>query len=194
MFSLSNVVTGILILFLLAMFFSPEVKGFAIQSLMKIGFFQPNIPQEANDIATKIPEQLVKQEVAFLDLKGNRVRLSDQIGKVVFINFWATWCPPCLAEMPSINTLYSKYKDNKNVVFLLVDVDDTPQKAAAFMKRKKYNLPVYTPATAIPEAYFSGSMPTTIILDKAGNLSFHHVGAANYNNPEVSAFIDKISK
>jgi len=176
------------------MFFSPEVKGFAIQSLMKIGFFQPNIPQEANDIATKIPEQLVKQEVAFLDLKGNRVRLSDQIGKVVFINFWATWCPPCLAEMPSINTLYSKYKDNKNVVFLLVDVDDTPQKAAAFMKRKKYNLPVYTPATAIPEAYFSGSMPTTIILDKAGNLSFHHVGAANYNNPEVSAFIDKISK
>jgi len=193
-FTFSNLSTVALMLFVMAMIFSPDVKGFVIQNLMKVGLFQPDLPktsgQESGTAVAKTPTQ----EVLFLDGEGNTIKLSEQRGKVVFINFWATWCPPCIAEMPSIDKLYLKYKDNKNVMFLMVDVDGKYAASSAFMKNKGYSLPVYIPAGEIPEEFFAGSMPTTVILDKSGNIAFHHLGGADYSNPEVAAFIDKLSK
>ena len=125
-------------------------------------------------------------------MNGAVVHLSDLKGKVVFINFWATWCPPCIAEMPSIDRLHKKYKEGDDVVFLLVDVDRNFRSSVEFMKRQKFSLPVYIAETAIPIAYFSGSMPTTIILDKAGNVVFQHIGAADYDNTKVESFIDQL--
>ncbi|MGY4386049.1 thiol-disulfide isomerase/thioredoxin [Pedobacter sp. UYP24] len=186
----SNITTTILVLFMLAMVFSPEAKGLLIQGLMKVGFFQPDIRQNAKQNGTSVPEQ----QVLFTDVNGKTITLADQKGKVVFMNFWATWCPPCIAEMPSINSLYSKYKDNKNVIFILVDVDGKITASTAFMNNKHLSLPVFISASEIPNEYFSGSMPTTVILDKAGNIAFHHVGGAYYENPEVSSFIDKLVK
>ncbi|TCK83622.1 TlpA family protein disulfide reductase [Albibacterium bauzanense] len=193
-FTFSNISTAVLMLFLLAMFFSPDLKGAVIQGLMKIGLFQPDIPEK---VATKDSNAAVAAqipEVSFRDVKGKTISLSELKGKVVFMNFWATWCPPCIAEMPSINKLRAKYKNNEKVVFLLVDVDSKIDASTAFMKKRKFDLPVYVPASEIPREYFSGSMPTTVILDKSGAIAFHHLGGADYENPEVSAFIDKLSK
>jgi thiol-disulfide isomerase/thioredoxin len=192
-FTFSNIITIVLVLFMLIMFFSPEVKGIVIQGLMKVGLFQPDLPENAGGNSTPV-QQAPDEQVTFTDVKGGTISLSDQKGKVVFMNFWATWCPPCIAEMPSINSLYSKYKDNKNVIFIMVDVDGKIDASIAFMKKRKLNLPVYIPSSAIPQEYFSGSMPTTAILDKSGNIAFHHLGGADYGNPEVSAFIDKLAK
>lgn len=186
-FRRSNISTGILFLLLLAIIFSPDVKGYVIQGLMKIGLFQPNVPASAQS-GISIPEKAVY----FKEMQGDTVNLSDLKGKVVFINFWATWCPPCIAEMPSINTLYAKYKNHKKIVFLMVDMDGKIEKSSAFMKKRKFDLPVFVPASEIPIQYFSGSLPTTLILNKEGNLVFKHMGGADYSHPEVSAFLDKL--
>ncbi|MES2830070.1 MAG: TlpA disulfide reductase family protein [Bacteroidota bacterium] len=189
--TLSNIITVILVVFLLAMFFSPALKGRVIQGLMTIGLFQPDVPKKplANSTTSK---QTTMPDASFTDVKGATILLSQLKGKVVFINFWATWCPPCIAEMPSINTLYSKYKDNQNVVFIMVDVDGKMEASTAFMQKREFKLPVYISASETPQEYFSGSMPTTVILDKSGNIVFRHVGAADYANPKVSEFINKL--
>ncbi len=186
-FSLSNISTLVLIGFALLMLFSPDAKGWTIQQLMRIGFFQPTLD--------KTPENAgnVSSDVAFRDGKGNIVRLSDLKGKIIFINFWATWCPPCRAEMPSINRLSHDLKANKDIVFLMVDVDDDYEKAQKFMERKKFSLPVYTPAGSIPESLRTGSIPTTVIIDKAGRLVFKHIGAGDFAGEKVKEYLTKLS-
>jgi len=187
-FSFSNVSAVVMAAFFIAMFFSPELKGIVIQGLMRIGLFQPDVP-EGRAVKTKL---LITSNAAFRDENGVLVKLSDLKGKVVFINFWATWCPPCIAEMPSIDKLYMKYKGYNDVVFLMVDVDGKIESSVEFMKKRKFMLPVYAPASAIPVEYFSGSMPTTVILNKSSNVVFQQVGAADYSNSEVAEFINKL--
>jgi len=191
-YSFSNISTAILFILILAMFFSPEVKGAVMQGLMRVGFFQPDIPAY-NDKHTVLNSD-VAENVVFAGQNGKQLNLKDLKGKVVFMNFWATWCPPCIAEMPSINQLYLKYKDHKNVVFVMVDVDGRLKESVAFMKNRRYTLPVYIAASEIPHTYFAGSMPTTVILDKNGQMAFHHVGGADYSHPKMIEFIDKLSK
>ncbi|MCJ0741548.1 TlpA family protein disulfide reductase [Pedobacter sp. CYS-01] len=153
---------------------------------MQIGLFSP---AEQTKNAT-IPADLSK--IVFEDTKGNQVSLADLKGKIIFLNFWATWCPPCIAEMPSINKLAQLYKDDKDIVFLMVDADSDFGKSVDFMNKRQYNLPVYKAVSSVPEVIFGGSLPTTIVLDKQGRLSFKEVGAANYNSKKFTNFIEKL--
>lgn len=193
-FTFSNISTGIFIVFILAMLFSPGLKATVIQGLMKVGLFQPDMPKMTENKNLILSHPVADKEVLFRDQDGNTIDLSAQKDKVVFINFWATWCPPCLAEMPSINKLYQQFKDDEEVMFIMVDVDNKPEESGAFMKKKGFALPVYTPAGEIPAKYFSGTLPTTVILDKSGSIVFHHEGVADYSNSEVAGFIRKLSK
>lgn len=185
-FSFSNISTIALAIFILLMIFNPNLKAHVIQVLMKVGFFQPDISEVSErNLETIQPSQ-------FTDIKGQTINVADLKGKVVFINFWATWCPPCIAEMPSINRLYLKYKDQADVVFLIVDVDGKIVESNDFMMKRSFNLPLFIPAGHIPKIYFSGTLPTTVILDKSGNLAFKHIGVADYSSPDVPALIDQL--
>lgn len=182
-FNFSNFVTTVLILVVLSMFFFPDVKATMIKSLMKIGLYQPD--------TTSLPQVTSPVEnVIFSDSNGKSINISNLKGKVIFINFWATWCPPCRAEMPSINQLHTRFKNNKNVVFIMVDADGKPEISGTFMKRKGYDLPVYTMASNVPDSMFTGSLPTTIILDKSGRIVYKGIGAADYSSSKVIVFID----
>lgn len=132
-----------------------------------------------------------KVDAVFLDGNGKKVSLSSLQGKVVFVNFWATWCPPCIKEMPSIQALKNKFA-KKDVVFLMVDVDSQYAKSKAFMDKKSYDLPVYTPGGNISEHYLGNSVPTTLIFDKKGNLVQRIVGGVDYASPEVEKFMDQV--
>ena len=132
-------------------------------------------------------------DATFLDAKGNKVKLSDLKGKVVFVNFWATWCPPCIKEMPSIQTLYNNFK-NKEVVFLMVDVDAKYEKSKAFMDRNKYTLPVLIPGGPISEKYLGNAVPTTLVFDKKGNLAQRIVGGVDYASPAFEKFMNEVLK
>lgn len=191
----SNISTAIFIIFIAAMLISPTVKGVVIQGLMKIGLFQPDTPNEskAAPLASNANEN-EKTGILFKDENGKVIDLGDLKGKVVFINFWATWCPPCIAEMPSINQFQEKFKDNENFVVLMVDADNNLEKSQKFMKKNGYSLKVFTPASQIPAEFLGGALPTTVLLNKKGEIVFRHEGGADYSNKEFQDYIVKLTK
>jgi thiol-disulfide isomerase/thioredoxin len=132
--------------------------------------------------------------LTFTNSEGQEVKLSDKKGKVLFINFWATWCPPCRAEMPSINSLQSKLSGNKDIEILMVDVDKKPQTSVSFMNKRAYNLQVYSPDSFIPPEIFDGNLPTTMVVSSDGKIVYHHIGAADYDHPDFLKFISDLSK
>ncbi|WP_132055331.1 TlpA family protein disulfide reductase [Pseudocnuella soli] len=163
---------------LLFLLFNPTAKGWFLRQLMEVGLFRAQIEQEA---AT--PNQpAVATAFAFQDATGIMRTTADLKGKVVFINFWATWCPPCIAEMPSLNDLYQQFRDDDRLVFLFINEDADVQKAKAFLQKKSYSLPLMTNTGQVPAQIFSGTLPTTLILDKDGNVVFRHEGLAKYNS------------
>lgn len=187
-FNKKGIVNILFISAILVLLFVPSAKAFLLQGLMEIGLFKP-------DTAVKEPSSTTDLAgIRFKDAKGNVVDLGDLKGKVVFVNFWATWCPPCIAEMPAVNKLYEQFKDHQDVVFLLVDADSEFQKSQQFMDKKKYELPVYAVASPIPKTIFKGSLPTTVVFDKMGRLSYHGEGAANYADQKFVDFINQLIK
>jgi thiol-disulfide isomerase/thioredoxin len=186
MLTKKNIGNGLFIAFILLVLFVPSAKALLMQGLMQLGLFRPTIETEKQVLSADL------SAIKFKDAKGNVVSLADLKGKVVFINFWATWCPPCLAEMPSVNKLHQQFGNDKEVVFLMVDADSNFEKAQAYMDRKKYKMPVYIAASTIPDVLFKGSLPTTVVLDKEGRLSYNEAGAANYSSPKFIDFIQQL--
>ncbi|MDA3941944.1 MAG: TlpA disulfide reductase family protein [Bacteroidetes bacterium] len=120
---------------------------------------------------------------------GNPVALSAFEGKVIFLNFWATWCPPCIAEMPDIQELYNKYGDR--VAFLLV-TDEKPETVTAFMERKGFEMPVFYHRQAVPGLFASQSIPTTFIINPNGKIVIRKTGAAKWNSQKMHQLIDEM--
>lgn len=189
-FNKKNIINGLFIGFFLVLIFVPSAKAFMIRALMEVGLFSPGI--ERVDKAAAKTEVTDLSGIKFKDASGNIVDLGALKGKVIFLNFWATWCPPCLAEMPSVNKLYEQFKDDKDVVFIMVDADSDLVKSQKYMDRKAYKLTVYQVASNIPEVIFKGSLPTTVVFDKQGRLSYSEVGAANYASDKFIEFIKKL--
>lgn len=181
-----HISTVIFVAFVLVLLFVPVAKAKLIEGLMEIGLFKPNVHEDKKFISADL------SAIKFKDVKGNVLSLADLKGKIIFLNFWATWCPPCLAEMPSINKFYEQYKNDEDVVFLMIDADSDFAKAQNYLNRKNYKFKVYTFASDIPKNIFSGSLPTTIVFDKKGRIAMNGVGAANYASKEFLTFIQKL--
>jgi thiol-disulfide isomerase/thioredoxin len=111
--------------------------------------------------------------------------------KVVIINFWATWCPPCIAEMPSLQDLYNDYKDQ--VVFVFVTSEGT-EKVTPFMDKNNYNLPIYNMMSREPDLLSTQSIPTTYLINKKGEIVIKKTGAANWNSTKVRNQLDELLK
>lgn len=185
-FNKKNILNGLFIAVLLLFIFVPAAKSVMMQGLMQIGFLKPNLTQNQKTISTDLA--IIK----FKDINGKEISLAELEGKVVFINFWATWCPPCLAEMPSINTLHKQFGADEDVVFIMVDADGDFKKSLSYMDKRQYKMPVYAMASNVPENLFKGSLPTTIVFDKKGRISFHEEGAANYASQKFIDFIKQL--
>ncbi|HEY6401554.1 MAG TPA: TlpA disulfide reductase family protein, partial [Blastocatellia bacterium] len=108
-------------------------------------------------------------------LDGSSLKLDEQRGKVIVMNFWATWCGPCLTEMPLFEKTIAKYKEDKDVFFLAVTTDEDRERVAPFLKQYKFNLPVAY-AEYLNDHFAISSIPTTIILDRKGEISFRQAG------------------
>lgn len=191
----SKVLYVILVVFILMMFW-PAGRATLQRGLMKIGLYKPKVEQpvslgreESNDSPTPANESAV-----FLDEQSKEVNTLDLKDKVVFINFWATWCGPCVAEMPSIQALHDTFKDDDNVVFLLVEIEGDIAEAQQFMKKHNLAMPLYVPGGDIPTTWLSGAIPSTIVLDKAGQQVFGHKGMADYSDPKFVAFIRELAE
>ena len=167
--------------------FSTDAKAYLQQGLMKVGFFQPKL-----EIKESFKENKDYLNFQMVNDKSEVISLADLKGKVVFLNFWATWCPPCIAEMPSIQILHDKFKDDNEVIILTLEIESKKENANQFMRRKNLNLPVYYPNSAIPSELFNGNLPTTVILDKEGNIAHTTLGMADYSGQDIVDFIKEI--
>jgi thiol-disulfide isomerase/thioredoxin len=134
-----------------------------------------------NNTAAGLKEGL--PQFALLDVNGNPVNLQDFKGKKLFVNLWATWCPPCRAEIPSIEKLY-KTTDANKVAFLMVSLDDNFDKAKKYANKKKMKLPIYYPQKSLPGMFNVSSIPSTFIFDESGNLIQSIEGSADYNTSQ----------
>jgi peroxiredoxin len=109
-------------------------------------------------------------------LQGPNLRLAEQRGRVVLVNFWATWCGPCKQEMPHLNRLYDKYRTS-GFVLLGVNVDENPQLAAGTATRMGLRFPVLFDADkTVSRLYDLQSMPATVLIDRDGKVRFLHRG------------------
>jgi len=123
-------------------------------------------------------------------LDGSPLKLDEQRGKVIVMNFWATWCGPCLTEMPLFEKAIAKYKDDKEVFFLAITTDEDRDLVAPFLKQYKFNLPVAY-ADYLNDHFGVSSIPTTIILDRKGEVSFRQAGF-NPREDFIEALSEKI--
>ena len=126
-------------------------------------------------------------------LDGRPANLRQFRGKAVLVNLWASWCPPCLAEMPGLQALYQK-TDTAKVAFVLISLDENPTKARALLKREGYTLPVFFPAAPLPAPFDSPSIPSTVILTPTGRLADRHDGMADYGTPAFRAALEKLAE
>jgi len=107
---------------------------------------------------------------------GPNLRLKEQRGRVVMVNFWATWCGPCRQEMPQLNRLYEKYKSS-GFVLLGVNVDDDVAKAAELAAKLGVTFPVLLDTEkTVSKLYDVSTMPSTMIIDREGKVRYVHRG------------------
>lgn len=160
---------------LLIITISPDAKAWLLRQLVSIGLFKADIKKYGiENKPTAVPFNYTNA----VDVTASTASLK---GKVVFINFWASWCPPCRAEMPSILALYQQLKQDDRFVFLFINEDDDSTKAIQYLKNNNYNLPLCYRSGTIPAEMFSGSLPTTLVINKAGKIVLKHEGMAGYD-------------
>jgi thiol-disulfide isomerase/thioredoxin len=114
--------------------------------------------------------------------------LEEFKGKTIFLNFWATWCPPCIAEMPNIQALYESVHSD-SIEFVMVSLDEDHQKARDYLNRKEYNFPVYFLNGRKPGTYSSSVVPTTYVISPDGKIVTERRGMANYNTSGFKDFL-----
>lgn len=120
------------------------------------------------------------------DFRTGKTLTSDDFkGKVVFLNFWASWCDPCKREMPSVDALYRKMESNKDFVMITVLYRDTPANAVAYMKAKGYGFPVYLDPNDVSSSSFGVTgVPETYVIDRSGILKKKMIGPDDWTSPE----------
>jgi thiol-disulfide isomerase/thioredoxin len=135
------------------------------------------------------------EDFPFRTLNGKVERLSDLKGKVVFVNLWGTWCIQCVAEMPTVQELYNRYRNDPDVVFLIISRMDSPATVRSYARRHHYDLPFYAmDDDEIPVSMRLNQFPATFLYAPDGSLAAEHTGAANWSDDSVMAFIDGLKK
>lgn len=163
-----------------------DVAAFTQRVILQTGIITPD-----TELPTSEQEQL-DYNLALASIDGQQVHLSNFKDKVLFINIWATWCAPCIAEMPGIQSLYEEA--SSDVVFIMLSMDDSNEKAKKFIESKGFTFPVYLPASKVPEMLRAPSIPTTLVVNKEGMIISKKVGMAKYNTKKFKRFLEELSE
>jgi peroxiredoxin len=125
---------------------------------------------------------------------GGKVGLKEQRGKVVMINFWATWCPPCLEEMPAMERLYRQHKE-AGFTLIAVSVDADPKKVAPFVTEHKLTFPIgLDPRMEMANSYGVRALPSSFIVGRDGNLAALAIGPRTWDNDAAHSLVEGLGR
>lgn len=176
-----GLIIGVL-LFLNQTDYGTVVQSWLQRGVLLTGLITPDISLSEAEIVE------ASYDVQLTSLDGEHVVLDRFRGKTIFMNFWATWCPPCLAEMPLIQELYDDLKD-EDIAFVMVSTDESAEIARTYFEKNGFTLPVYMLSGPLPEPYTSQVLPTTYVISPDGHLVTRHAGMANYNSDKFRSFL-----
>ena len=160
--------------------------GFAVALGLIALFASPQYRQGEASIAGKSAPQFA------FDLNGKPVRLADLRGTVVVVNFWATWCPPCVEETPALNRLQQRIASRGGMV-LGVSVDEDATAYARFLVQQGVIYPTYRdPSKKIAVDYGTSIYPETYIVDRSGHIARKIIGPQEWDSPELLAYLDSL--
>jgi thiol-disulfide isomerase/thioredoxin len=136
-----------------------------------------------------LSEKRVPIDFALNTIDGERITLSKLKGEIVFLNFWATWCPPCRAEMPSMEILQQRFK-NDGLMILSVDIMEDNEEVQEFLTNNKLTFAAALDTNGrVSDDYNIRAIPTTYIIDRDGKIIISAVGGRNWNTPAmITAF------
>ena len=154
-----------------------------------------NPQQEINFNQLKPKEGYLAPKFTLRNLRGNLEGLDDHAGKVIVVNFWATWCAPCVKEMPSFETLYRRFR-SQGLTVLAVSLDkDRSAKVQEFVDKYKLSFPVLLDTEGIAEKlYPSFTIPFTYVIDKQGRVAARIDGAKDWESAETFKAVEYLLK
>jgi len=182
--NLSDAIFVLLIIGVIVPYTRTEILG--IGGRIRTYIWQPTV-----DLENAPTLSAADYDFEIADLQGNKINFSSLKGKVVFLNFWATWCPPCVGEMPDIEKLYVKFKDNPKVAFVIVS-SESLSAIKPFIEKREYKMPVYMLVSSLPQAFGSNTIPVTFIISKTGKVAVNQVGAANWSGSKTTNLIEQL--
>ncbi len=160
--------------------FGAESRPWYAAGLEKLGFYVFDQPFDQPNFNVTSVVGTMKSRLA---LKGN----------ITLLNFWATWCPPCKQEIPSIQKLYDTMKGQKFEI-MAIDVGESVSTVKSFLAQNKITYPVYLdPKNTLASAYASRGIPTTYLLDKSGKFIAGIIGAFDYSNPQFVNIVKELA-
>ena len=178
---LSTIIFAILIILMIV----PQTRMPIHEGISKIRMvlFSPS----EIDKDEQIPLRPFTYRLTALDGTPANVEIGE--GNVTFLSYWATWCPPCRAELPSIQELYNDYGDK--VDFVLITHED-PKVIQTFLDKKQYDIPVVLPQMNTPASLLERTIPTNYVIDKKGKVVIKEQGATDWNSEKMRSTLDAL--
>ncbi|ASV30396.1 TlpA family protein disulfide reductase [Maribacter cobaltidurans] len=176
-------VSDILFVVFIVLLIVPQTRTSIMVMLnqLKVELFSPGLEPEEEQL--KLNPFVYQLE----NLKGEKSYVKVGDGDITFMSYWATWCPPCIAEFPSIDDLYQDYGDKIN--FVMISNED-PEKIRKFLEKKNFSVPAVVPKMEAPEDLYEKTIPTNYIIDASGKIIIKEKGASDWNSEKVRQILD----
>lgn len=163
----------------------PYTRREIVSTVKRVTLMKPSI-KEASALAVLNESDYALQ---FENQEGAMLSLNDFKGEVLFVNFWATWCPPCRAEMPSIQRLYDEY--GGKIGFLIITGEET-EPVMKYIQSNNFTFPVLYQRSNLPSSFKVSGIPHTYVINRQGEILMSKTGAARWDAPEFKEFLNKL--
>lgn len=142
-----------------------------------------------SEVASEERKTLMNYNWELSTIDGIKVDFADSENKIILLNFWATWCPPCVAELPSMQHLYDAYGDKVDFYFVTAENSENVER---FMKKKGFTFPVYIARQVPPKQLRVSTIPTTFLISDYGKIIIQKTGAARWDSEKVRSTLDRL--
>lgn len=180
-----RITTDLIFYLLILAVLLPFSRKYVATGMNKLIMHRPGIIQEDRQVSLTADDY----DWTLADMQGTAVPFTTFRNELIFLSIWATWCPPCRAEMPNIQRLFEQYGDR--VIFVLAS-QEAPETITRYLEEHGFNMPVYRLVQNPPSKLSSSSIPTTFVITPEGKISVKKTGAARWDGRFFTGYLDVI--